>query len=124
MMDSLVSEESPPGTSTSASSKLIPKKQRSEDVHFSDGIVANLDELVFTNTPEKPVSRASEESSSSFLDWIDWLGEKFASFLGLSSPKYAYIIEESKSSFQPKDTQMCGDVDDPNTLILTPHKST
>lgn len=94
------------------------------NLHFSDGIVTSLDELLLTNNPEKSVLKESKYSRSSFIEWVDWLGEKFASLLGLSSPKYAYIIEESKSSLNPKENQMCGDMDDPNTLILTSLKTT
>lgn len=48
-MNCLASQESSSGSSVSGAIKLISKEQRSRDLHFSDGIVTSLDELLLTN---------------------------------------------------------------------------
>nr|CAH8830074.1 unnamed protein product [Trichobilharzia regenti] len=81
----------------------------SQSLHFSDGIVEFSD-------------KDSQESSNIvspnnvLLRFIDWFGEKLAWGLGISSPKYYYIIENSLSSKQ--DVISLGDMDDPHVAIL------
>ncbi|CAH8490754.1 unnamed protein product [Heterobilharzia americana] len=85
------------------------RKSQSQSLHFSDGIIE------FNDQDKKEYSEITS-SNNVLLRFIDWFGEKLAWSLGISSPKYYYIIENTLSSQQ--NVIGLGDLDDPHVAIL------
>ncbi|CAH8448789.1 unnamed protein product [Schistosoma turkestanicum] len=83
----------------------------SQPLHFSDGIFNFTDE----HNEECPIT---SNSSNVLLRIIDWCGERLAWSLGISSPKYYYIIENAKIRNSKQDVIDMGDMDDPHVAIL------
>jgi len=105
----------PDSPSTSNLDPEAPKKKPRRIIHFSDGILEEYSEDEDTNAVKTHASCPNSTKTSKeprFMNWpqyitfqffnagtkslafCDYLGEKFAWMLGITSPKYQYAIEE------------------------------
>jgi len=105
-------EESQPHYNSTESKKRIPKRV----LHFSDGILEeySTDEEEIEERKKEEKEKQQQVTDPSTMSWIPWLvylawmastrtlsvadaaGEKLAWWLGITSPKYYYEIQEAK----------------------------
>ncbi|KAL3312902.1 hypothetical protein Ciccas_008499 [Cichlidogyrus casuarinus] len=104
------------------------KRKPKQVLYFSDGPME-----IYSSDEDEPIQMPRRTVDVSKLGWFSWaqemarrtsmrilaisdyLGEKISYSLGITSPKYYYMIEERKRSFH--DDPMAGDLVDGKTIV-------